>query len=76
MRKRENDMKIRCVNDFRASLVHPDLFFDSLAVAVNIFRLFVKDVCKIVQISADISRVRSHCMSGKTTKGDHLPKSR
>ena len=32
MGKRENDMKIRCVNDFRAPFVHPDLFFDSLAV--------------------------------------------
>ena len=32
MGERENDMKIRCVNDFRTSLVHPDLFFDSLAV--------------------------------------------
>lgn len=38
----------------------------------NIFRHFVQDIGKIIQISADIGRIRFNSMFGKTAEGNHF----
>ena len=39
----------------------------------DIFRLLVKDCLEVIQIRADVSRIRFYGVGGKATEGDHLP---
>ena len=39
----------------------------------NIFWQLVEDIRKIIQIRADVSRIRCYSVVSKATKGDHLP---
>ena len=39
----------------------------------NVFRLFEQDCLKVIQIRADVSRIRFYSVVSKATQGDHLP---
>ena len=39
----------------------------------DILRLFEENVLQVIQIRADISRIRCYSVVSKATKGDHLP---
>lgn len=39
----------------------------------NLFRCFVENVCKVIQISTDVSSVTIKGMVGETAKGNHFP---
>jgi hypothetical protein len=39
----------------------------------DILRLFEENVLQVIQIRADISRIRYYSVVSKATKGDHLP---
>ena len=47
MRKRKDHMKIRRVNDFGSTFIHPEFFFDSLTVPVTAGIVMVFNVTAI-----------------------------
>ena len=42
----------------------------------SVFREFMEDIGKEIEISADVSGIRLNSMASEATEGDHLPENR